>query len=168
MGATTIAASQTHLSSQYYDICFRRQRGFCSICFSPHIHATNAQSSYGLGTSSDDPAAKASIGTYCTGVTTVSHIETSNVPKGDYITLENMQNAPGTAPTIGIDKMCGQFFSATDQATAHNTVCSFITPFKIGVHLDDDEAHFLPATANKLSTTENNSIFTGGELKFSI
>eukprot|EP00091_Calanus_sinicus_P003547 TRINITY_DN1371_c0_g1_i3.p1 TRINITY_DN1371_c0_g1~~TRINITY_DN1371_c0_g1_i3.p1 ORF type:complete len:307 (-),score=40.59 TRINITY_DN1371_c0_g1_i3:169-1023(-) len=32
--ATTVADSQVHLSNQYYDICFRRVRSQCSICFS--------------------------------------------------------------------------------------------------------------------------------------
>ena len=35
--ATTSVLTQFHLSDQYYDICFRRSRGYCSICFSPQI-----------------------------------------------------------------------------------------------------------------------------------
>ena len=42
--STTIAASQTHLSHQYYDICIRRARGYCSICYSPYIASTTTQS----------------------------------------------------------------------------------------------------------------------------
>ena len=37
---TAVSTSQTHLSSQFYDICFRRQRSYCSICFSPQITGT--------------------------------------------------------------------------------------------------------------------------------
>ena len=36
----TTAASvldQVHLSDQNYDICIRRFRGYCSICYSPRI-----------------------------------------------------------------------------------------------------------------------------------
>ena len=73
-----------------------------------------------------------------------------------------MQLAPGTAPTIGADKMCGQYFTANGAAVVHNTVCSFVTPFKIGVHFDDDETHFLAQTATTLDVVENNSIFTAG------
>ena len=161
-GATTIAASQTHLSSQYYDICFRRKSGFCSICFSPNIHATNLQTSYGVGSSSVDPVATAAVGTYCTGITTVLGAEPTSVAQGDYLGIENMQNAPGTAPTIGVDKMCGQYFTANGAAVVHNTVCTFVTPFKIGVHFDDDEAFFLPLTATLMEKTENNAVFTAG------
>ena len=74
-----------------------------------------------------------------------------------------MQNDPGQAAAImGIDKMCGQYFTASDQAVVHNTVCTFITPFKIGVHFDADEAHFLPITATNLDHVENSATFTAG------
>ena len=107
--------------------------------------------------------AKAATGSVCTGVTTVSATETLNVANGDYITIENMQNHPGQlATTIGIDKMCGAYFTATNEAVVHNTVCTFITPFKLGVHFDDDEAHFLPIGATNLDHVENNAVFTAG------
>ena len=98
----------------------------------------------------------------CTGVTTITGAEPTSVAQGDYITIENMQNAPGTAPTIGVDKMCGQYFTATDQAVIHNTVCTFVVPMKLGVHFDDEEAHFLPLGANLLEKTENNAVATAG------
>ena len=101
----------------------------------------------------------------CTGITTVSATETLNVAYGDYITIENMQNAPGQAAAIlSIDKMCGAYFSITNEAVAHNTVCTFITPFKLGVHFDDDEAHFAPVGATNLDHVENNAVFTGRSL----
>merc|ERR1712115_220089 len=34
---TTVSSSQHHLSSQYYDICIRRTRSYCSVCFSPYV-----------------------------------------------------------------------------------------------------------------------------------
>ena len=70
--ATTIAASQTHLSDQYYDICIRRARGYCSVCYSPYITSTTTQSSYGVGGSSKEPAQTAAVGSVCTGITTFS------------------------------------------------------------------------------------------------
>ena len=73
-----------------------------------------------------------------------------------------MQLAPGTAPVIGPDKMCGKYFTADAAAVVHNTVCSFVRPFKLGVHFDDDEVHFLAHTATGLTKWENNAIATAG------
>ena len=65
-----------HLSDQYYDICFRRARGYCSICYSPQISntATNVieGSSFGLSASDAvpaDTAASSTSGDDCTGQT---------------------------------------------------------------------------------------------------
>merc|ERR1712020_513791 len=44
----------THLSEQYYDICFRREAGNCRICFTPTVEnaAGTIPSSFGLSKSS--------------------------------------------------------------------------------------------------------------------
>ena len=73
-----------------------------------------------------------------------------------------MQNAPVTAPAAGPSKICSLYFTATADAVVHNTVCTFTTPFKIGVHFDDDESHFLPYTAAMLKFTENFNDYTAG------
>ena len=73
-----------------------------------------------------------------------------------------MQNAPQTAPAAGPSKVCSTYFTATASAVVHNTVCTFTTPFKIGVHFDDDESHFFPLTASMLTFTENDATFTAG------
>merc|ERR1711913_66014 len=38
--STSVSSSQYHLTSQYYDICIRRTRSYCSICYSPQILST--------------------------------------------------------------------------------------------------------------------------------
>ena len=66
-----------HLSDQYYDICIRRARGHCSICYSPVVSNTAANaiegSSFGLGASDFVPnnvmAATSTSGDDCTGQT---------------------------------------------------------------------------------------------------
>jgi len=159
--ATTIAASQTHLSDQYYDICLRRARGYCSICYSPVISSTTIASSYGIGTSSDDAAQKANIGSQCTGVTTFSSTETDQKGLGDYLEIAALQTAPATATTIaGVSRICGSFWTATTSGTAHATTCSFATPFKVGVHFDGDETVFAPLTAAKQTNNENQFVAT--------
>merc|ERR550532_2955850 len=130
--ATSIATSQTHLSNQYYDICIRRARGYCSVCYSPYITSTTIQSSYGVGGSSAEPAQTANIGSQCTGVTTFSSTEGNQVAYGDYLEIAALQAATGTSSTVGgtVSRMCGNFWAASSTATAHASACSFSTPFK--------------------------------------
>merc|ERR1739848_980830 len=37
---TTVTSAVTHLSNQHYDICIRRAKGYCYICYAPTIIAT--------------------------------------------------------------------------------------------------------------------------------
>ena len=48
--STTTSITQYHLSSQQYDICIRRARSYCSVCYSPQIISTTTgtASSYGV------------------------------------------------------------------------------------------------------------------------
>ena len=40
---TTVSAdTHIHLSSQQYDICIRRTRNYCSVCYSPQIYSSIA------------------------------------------------------------------------------------------------------------------------------
>ena len=75
-----------------------------------------------------------------------------------------MQNSPAaaivTTPAVGPSKVCGEYFSATASSVVHNTVCTFTTPFKIGVHFDDDESHFLPTAL--FTNIENAATYTAG------
>jgi len=60
---TTIAPAATnhHLNTQHYDICFRQERGYCKVCFSPVI-TTAASSSFGVSASIAAPALQAGAG----------------------------------------------------------------------------------------------------------
>ena len=91
--ASTVATSQTHLVSQYYDICIRRTRSYCSICYTPAIisSTTGTSSSYGLGAGSDASAQKSAIGAICTGITIVGSANpVVGVGYGDYLEIANM------------------------------------------------------------------------------
>merc|ERR1711970_152591 len=139
--ASTVADSQVHLSSQYYDVCFRRARSKCSICFSPQVAVTavDTASSYGLGSSSDDDAAKNHVGSGRTGVTT----QPADTGLGDYIEIPNLQPSIGSSGTVSTTaRLCGAIFNAKtgNGETAPATACTFATPFKIGVHFDEGES----------------------------
>merc|ERR1712141_140622 len=66
--SSTVSSSQYHLTSQYYDICIRRARNYCSVCYSPQIvAAAPALSSFGVSAGSVGPAQTNAIGSSCTG-----------------------------------------------------------------------------------------------------
>lgn len=162
--ATAMADTQHHLSNQKYDICFRRARGFCSVCFSMVLHIATDRGSYGLGGGSDDTVAKGALDSQCSGETAVGGAIATGIGLGDWLNIQNMQNSPAaaivTTPAVGPSKVCGEYFSATASSVVHNTVCTFTTPFKIGVHFDDDESHFLPTAL--FTNIENAATYTAG------
>lgn len=151
---TTIAPAATnhHLNSQIYDICFRQERGYCKICFSPVI-TTAASSSFGVSASANKDALQAGAGdAVCTGVTVYA----------DYVEVENLV-APTitTSLTSGLTKMCGAIFSSATAATATASGCSYKSPFIWGVHFNDREVVIAACNAN-LNTCENQPAGGGG------
>ena len=139
-----MSSSQTHLTSQYYDICIRRARSYCSVCFTPYI-ATVASpfsvASYGLSATGPGPALAASTGSLCTGITTLNPAVASNSGFGDYLDIVALQNGVGTTATLHVNRICGTVFTASPSPTAvHATACSWAVPFKVGVHFDADDA----------------------------
>ena len=151
--ATTVASkTAVHLSNQYYDICFRRKRSYCSLCLSPQIAATadDTASSYGLSSSSNDAKGQSVIGTTCSGLTTYP----ASTGYGDYIEIANLQPSIGTTATIAGTRICGAIFNAItgNAQTAQATACTWSTPFKIGVHFDDGESIVVTKTATDKRT----------------
>ena len=98
--ATAVSTSMAHLSSQYYDICIRRARNYCSICYSPVISGTTTASSFGLGANAVATIATANVGTYMSGVTTQGASLPAMVGEGDYLEILAMQVPPTTSTTI--------------------------------------------------------------------
>merc|ERR1712183_1130549 len=116
--ATTVAATTSfHLSSQFYDICIRRARSFCSVCYQPVI--TTATVSYGLGGGKPDAGTSSTVvnavGSLCTGIDVASTTAANERSFGDYLEIVNAQAPaqPGTAAgVLGINRMCGQIWNA--------------------------------------------------------
>lgn len=66
---------------------------------------------------------------------------------------------------MGATRICGSLFEANPTAAiAHATACSFSTPFKIGVKMDEGEAIWIEseAVASDLDKAENDPAATGG------
>ena len=161
--STTVSSSQYHLSTQSYDICIRRARGFCSVCFSPYIISsiTGIASSYGVGGSGLAPAQTGAVGVTCTGITT----QPAAAGYGDYLEIANLQPSIGTAGSVVTGtRICGAIFNAAaSPQTAQATACSFVTPFKVGVHFDEEESiHASPFATPDLNKAENDPAATSG------
>jgi len=158
--------TQYHLADQYYNICIRRTRGYCAVCYSPEVLHTSPTAavtegqSFGVGAASAPaPTFSVNRGPGCTGLTTFHATDTSATGLGDYITIGNAQNGVGTSATLGYDKVCGIIFSASPSltSTATATACSYTSPFRVGVHFDASEALGAPPTTDgdNHSATEN-------------
>lgn len=141
--ASSVSSSQAHLSSQYYDICIRRARSYCSVCFTPYI-ATVASpfstGSFGLSATGPGPALASSQGSLCTGITTLNPAVASNSGFGDYLDIVALQPGTGTTGTLNTNRICGTVFNAASPTAVHATACSWAVPFKVGVHFDADDA----------------------------
>jgi hypothetical protein len=135
----------THLVDQQYDICIRRTRSYCSVCYTPYIISTadGTGSSYGLSSGSVAATQTNAIGSICNGVTIVgSAAASTNTGHGDYLEIANMQPSPGTTAKYGgtdTFRICGGIFNIIAAQTAGASICSFTVPFKVGVHMDDAE-----------------------------
>ena len=121
--SSTVSSSQYHLSDQYYDICIRRKRSYCALCFSPKIVAptspgTATASSFGLSAGSKDAAQTASVGSHCKGITTQDDTNTDQVGQGDYLEIAALQAPPFSSSTVaGNSRLCGSFFQVnSDQS----------------------------------------------------
>merc|ERR1712117_872310 len=106
--SSSVSSSQYHLTSQYYDICIRRARSYCSVCYSPQIISTTTgtASSYGLSAGSIAAIQTGAIGSSCSGVTTLSAIAANNVGLGDYLDITALQATIGSAGTLGNNRVC--------------------------------------------------------------
>merc|ERR1711962_1946764 len=158
---TVTTTNQFHLSSQDYDICFRRERGYCSICFSPEIvgSSTSLGTSFGLGTSAVATIMTAATGTYCSGYTLSTPTVANGIGGGDYVEIANLQPGTGTTGTIttaGVGRVCGVYWNTASPTTTIITACSWSTPFMIGVHFDANESiDPAAATAANFENVEN-------------
>jgi len=154
------ATTSVHLASQTYDVCVRKMIGMCVICWSPEtsgvFDATGAAiaitGSFGVnnGANSGDGDAKSATGAGCPDAVAA---EDSNdfviIPSGKAPGNNNQEVLPGgelntnavVANAIGEDIFCGRYLAVDAAgAGADASVCSRVTPFKLGVRFDDHEA----------------------------
>merc|ERR1712083_527945 len=119
----------------------------------PTTYPIDAGASYGLGsfiaaaaftaTASDSTANHCGGFTITDGSTAAHDADTAakNVAQGDYLEIERAQAATGALVSVSDTyRLCGNVFNTALTGTAHTTVCSYATPFKVGVHFDEAES----------------------------
>jgi len=123
--STTTTATDTHLASQKYDVCIRREFGYCENCYltvgTGTLSETN-QMSFGLGVSTMDTTVTSTAPTSCTG---------------DFLTIPSGYKI--AAAIESFNKFCGRFLNTNAASTAHVTICTKQLPFKVGVNFDATE-----------------------------
>jgi len=128
--AANPATAFQHLASQSYSICFRQGAGNCALCFIPAVRANIAAGMQSFGLSVSSTAA-------------MSETATCNT---DYLVIPGAMISEAAAKAvpkaIGVQRICGAFFVAADNAAAAaaTTVCTGAVPFRIRFETDANEA----------------------------
>merc|ERR1712066_1216081 len=133
----------THLATQFYDICVRRESGRCVLCWSPTNETpATAASNTNPGNFGISNAASPS-----TASDTQDHIIIPNgvapgangIPSGT--SINGAQITSGTTGELGAPSIfCGRFLNAANEATEDGTVCTRSRQFnRLGVRFDPAE-----------------------------
>jgi len=129
--AAATDVSTTHLQNQHYEICIRRESGYCYICYTP-FNSIAIAASFGLGVAvADDALAKSAVGSRCIADYIV-------IPQGSGSAVAAATTVVGTSNDVH-ERFCGRLLSTIDDSNANISVCSRIYPFRIGVVTDDTE-----------------------------
>jgi len=140
-------AAGVHLANQDYDVCIRQRADACRICWAPITTGTFggaiAQGSFGVSNGASGAATPMSgWGAMCDAVPVAGAIQSN-----DFVTIlggnaaaTNIVDGNLAAGEGGSDVLCGRYFAQGAAAAADATVCSRVTPFRLGVHFDGHEA----------------------------
>jgi len=150
--ATTTATDTTHLSNQNYDVCVRREKGYCYGCWG--VWGTGAQ--FGLSISDNAAAAKGTVGTSCIE-------DYVTIPFGSAIAIA-MTTTVGTN-VMYVDKFCGRFLNTVNAETTNVDICTRSYPYRLGVTLDNQE---MCTIAGAMADTCEFAIVPGGILGFAL
>jgi len=166
--------SSTHLSSQQYSICWRRERGFCAICFAVgYFGLSNVPQkvpSSSTGTTDWTRLAGMTDSICCSKDTDYANCETSGA--NDYIEITGASGPPVRDPFVVGDgnRFCGRWLGVTPAITpapsfvynainAARTLCTIHVPFRLRVHFSDGEV--LSSTAANVCATSRPTAGTG-------
>jgi len=149
-GTTITAGYGTHLPNQHYQVCVRPGAGKEVICYIPctttdgegSAKATpTSQPSFGLSLNNEADAAEGAQDTECS----TDYIWIPNGIKYDqFTTAISQQDSPlEGAETLQANRYCGRYFqtvsTAVWAAAEPSSICSYVTPFVLGVDFDNNE-----------------------------
>jgi len=165
-------SNSVHLANHDYDVCIRKRIDACRICWSPVAPMPGAAGRRGAFGISNGGVAAAGAGMAGSGASCDPPL-TNAVPtnSGDWVTIlnglavanaaasallsDNMINSAANMDIGTADQFCGRFFNA-NAAVGDLTVCSAVTPFRLGVHFDDFEATGAAAAAGVVAMVNAN------------
>jgi len=149
-GTTITAGYGTHLPNQHYQACIRAGAGKEVICYIPctttdgegSAKATpTSQPSFGLSLNNEANAAEGAQDTECS----TDYIWIPNGIKYDQFTtaISQQDSALEGAETLQANRYCGRYFqtvgTAVWAAAEPSSICSYVTPFVLGVDFDNNE-----------------------------
>jgi len=141
--------ASTHLANQNYQVCVRQRIDACRICWAPvGVPGTDAiAGSFGISNADADggEAVYNGVDNICQYDATPAVITSQ-----DFITIRSgfpggANNAAGlndaviTTQELGNDLFCGRFLNNGAMQSEDITICSRVTPFRLGVHFDGFE-----------------------------
>lgn len=160
----TVTNSIVHLSNQHYKACVRRATASTHICYTPCTSvdgggataggATTAMNSFGLSGGGSTIISASDLGSYCTS-------DYIYIPYAQYTAAEMTAGDYTSTPINRESRFCGNAISTVEDTggtTASISICSFATPFYIGVTTDEDEnctANTSPTTCEATGTSAN-------------
>merc|ERR1719402_1489365 len=136
-----------HLSSQRYNVCWRRERGYCSLCLS----IAPLTGTFGLSNipskvpaSSTSPHSRKAGYTdsiCCSRDSPTANCETSGA--NDFLEFNGAIEPPATQGTVGTgNRLCGRWMGITTNnydASWIKTICTAVLPFRMAVHFSPGE-----------------------------
>lgn len=167
-------SSSTHLSSQMYSICWRRERGYCAICFAVgYFGLSNVPQkvpSTSTGTTDWTKLAGFSDSICCAKDTPNANCETSGA--NDFIEVTGASGPPVRDPFLVGDghRFCGRWLGVKpniaptpsfsyNAINAARTLCTIHKPFRLRVHFSDGET--LSSNPAKVCGTSRPAAGTG-------
>jgi len=151
-------ATSVHLANHNYNVCVRRRVDACRICWSPiqtsaadrGSQANAKRGAFGIGNegTANDMAMAATNENCVNAASDAATLLTS----GDFVEIPggnddggnmgaNLIDAAIGAGEQGFDVFCGRFLSAkAANSMEDRSVCSRVTPFRLGVNFDGYEA----------------------------
>jgi len=169
-------ATSVHLANQHYNVCVRRLVDACRICWSPiqtaatmGNQATPARGAFGIGNAgAADNMAMGGIDAACVK----NHAAAMPATSQDFVEILGGQDAganmgaalidANNAGEQGNDVFCGRFFTALAAPAAmtmlDGSICSRVTPFRLGVHFDDFENVGDAAADSAAAMAKNNEV----------